>query len=151
MKPGDQPAHWVDDTCAVCPAQLLGAGGFDVTDRPGPDSRYEPTAGYRVNVTTGAPTCVHPFRVSLPVGAYASASHPLPATAPPPVPVTAHLELPAAEEDLEGWCIAMLRVVEPEAMASALAYAETIACTRFPPRRVVAVLRKVWASELARQ
>ncbi|GIJ50045.1 hypothetical protein Val02_69310 [Virgisporangium aliadipatigenens] len=151
MKRGQRSASWEADTCAVCPAQLLGAGEFDVTDRPGRDSRYEPTAGYRVNAVTAAPTCVHPYRVGLMPGAYASTNAPLPQASPPPAPEPAHLELPTDADDLEGWCIAMLRVVEPEEMASALARAEATAVTRFPARQVVAVLRKVWASELARQ
>jgi hypothetical protein len=50
----------------VCPAQVLGPGRFDVTDRPGPDSQYDSQAGYRVNRHTGRAVCVHPYRVGLP-------------------------------------------------------------------------------------
>lgn len=64
--------RWAEDTCVVCPAQRLGLGefDFDVVDRPS-SSRYDPRIGHRVD-TTGAPVCVHPYRVGLPPGAYAS-------------------------------------------------------------------------------
>lgn len=68
---------WRFETCTACPAQTLSAGEFDVTDRPGPATRYDPTAGYRVNPTTGLPECVHPSRVRLPAGRYASNGEPL--------------------------------------------------------------------------
>jgi hypothetical protein len=47
--------RWRVEPCSACPAQLLPTGQFDVLDRPGPASRYDPTAGYRVNTTTGLP------------------------------------------------------------------------------------------------
>ena len=64
--------QWSDDTCVVCPAQVWGLGEFDVSDRPGPTSRYDRDLDYRVDVTTGVPVCVHPYRVGLPPGAYCS-------------------------------------------------------------------------------
>src|SRR5690349_20240014 len=125
MRRGQRPRCWNEDTCEVCPAQVLGAGEFDVADRPGRRSRYEPTLGYRVSITTAAPVCVHPFRVGLPAGPYASANVPVPdPPAQPPAPASAHLELPDELVDLEAWFVAMLRVVPTEAMASALARAE---------------------------
>jgi hypothetical protein len=58
-------------------------GRFDVCDRPGPATRYDPTAGHRINTMTGLAECVHPCRVQLPVGRYASNGDPAPVTAPP--------------------------------------------------------------------
>lgn len=147
-----RPVQWEADTCAVCPAQLLGAGQFDVTDRPGPDSQYDPAAGYRVNRRTGAPTCVHPYRVGLPPGAYASARAPVPeALEEPPAPTPEALVLPDDVTDLEGWLIARVRAAGPDRMHRALAAAETEAVARFPTRTVVATMRQVMSVELARQ
>ncbi|NJC66043.1 hypothetical protein HC028_16250 [Planosporangium flavigriseum] len=140
---------WQESTCVVCPAQVLGLGEFDVSDRPGPDSRYEPEIGYRVNVHTLTPVCVHPYRVGLPVGPYASAGKPVPPiTQQPPAPSSAHLELPEDATDLEGWLIATLRTADADAMASALRRAEAIAARRFPARDVVAAMRRVLSVEL---
>jgi hypothetical protein len=141
---------WQDATCVVCPAQVLGPGGFDVVDKPGRQARYDPQIGYRVNLATGAPVCVHPFRVGLPPGLYASAGEPLPSLdAPPPAPGPEQLELPEDVTDLEGWLIAVLRVADPERMASALFRAETTAGQRFASKDVVAAMRRVLANELA--
>jgi hypothetical protein len=59
--------------------------------------------------------------------------------------------LPADPADLEAWFIATLRVVPVDAMASALADAEATASGRFPPREVVAAMRRVLSVELARR
>lgn len=136
----------------MCPAQVLGLGQFDVSDRPGPQSQYNPELGYRVDVSTLTPVCVHPFRVGLPVGRYASDNAPVPdfpQQAPTPSPV--QLELPADAADLEAWFVATLRVVHPDAMASALWRAEAIASQRFPARDVVTAMRRVLSVELTRQ
>lgn len=98
---------------------MLGPGRFDVIDRPCPDSQYDPQAGYRINRHTGQAVCVHPYRVGLPPGAYASANTPLPAPdAPLPAPTPIALELPVELVDLEGWLVAVLRTTDPDRMAS---------------------------------
>lgn len=131
---------------------MLGLGEFDVIDRPGPGSRYDPAAGYRVNVDTGAPVCVHPYRVGLPPGAYASAGLPVP-TIPeePPAPTREALELPDDLVDLEGWIVAVVRAAGPARMHQAVDAVETLAAERFPPADVVAAMRRVLSVELARQ
>jgi hypothetical protein len=153
MKRGDRLLEWCEEAlCSICPAQHLGVGEFDVSDRPGPDSRYDPQAGFRVNLHTLSATCVHPFRVGLPPARYASDHAPLPATTPPtPAPEPVHLELPDDVADLEGWFVATLRACDIDAMASALTRAEATAATRFPARDVVAALRRVLSVELARR
>ncbi len=152
MDLGERLPAWCEDAlCVVCPALVLGLGEFDVSDRPGPQSRYDPQFGYRVNTATLAPVCVHPFRVGLPAGAYASAREQIPAIAEqPPVPSPVHLDLPADLVDLEGWFVATLRVTAPDRMASALRRAEATAAERFPASDVVAALRRVLSVELAR-
>ncbi|MEV6971127.1 hypothetical protein AB0M47_39115 [Hamadaea sp. NPDC051192] len=137
-------------TCEVCPAQLLRFGAFDVVDRPGADNRYDRDRGWRANVVTGAPTCVHPYRVGLPPALYASAGVPLPPSATPaPVPSAADLELPDDPTLLEAWLVALLRCASPERMASTLYEAEAIASQRFGSRDVVAAMRRVMSHELA--
>lgn len=141
-----------DATCIVCPAQSLPLGRFDVTDRPGPESRYDPEVGCRVHVTTDVPVCVHPYRVGLPPGAYCSAGVPVPAVPKePPTPTRDALEVPSDVTDLEGWIIAVIRATGPERIHQALAAAEEIANQRFPERHVVRAMRRVLTVELARQ
>jgi hypothetical protein len=101
---------WRLDTCPACPAQALPAGLFDVLDRPGSASRYDPTAGYRINMTTGLPECIHPSRVRLPPCRYASNHEPLPTpTQPRP---------PDDVADLETWFIAVIRAAPAESRAT---------------------------------
>ncbi|WP_127509076.1 hypothetical protein [Actinoplanes solisilvae] len=91
--------RWRLDTCPACPAKALPIGEFDVLDRPGPASRYDPAAGYRTNATTGLPECVHPTRVQLPACLYASNHEPLPEATGCPSPA----EPPDDLAQLEGW------------------------------------------------
>lgn len=143
--------QWSEDTCAVCPAQALGAGRFDVVDRPSRELAYDPAVGWRVD-RGGTAVCVHPYRVGLPVGRYASAGDPLPdLTAPAPAPTPAALELPEQLSDLEGWLVATLRVVAPERIFAAVNLAEREALQRFTPGEVVTALRRVLSVELARR
>lgn len=139
-----------DATCVVCPAQLLAPGGFDVTDRPGPRNRYDPGRGYRVDVETGTPICVHPYRVGLPPGGYCSAGLPVPEATVPPAPTPDALEMPTDVDDLEAWIIAVIRAAGPARLGQALHAAETLAGQRFPEADVVTAMRRVLTVELAR-
>ncbi|RZU49062.1 hypothetical protein EV385_0797 [Krasilnikovia cinnamomea] len=142
----------IDATCVVCPAQSLPLGQFDVTDRPGPTSRYDPELGCRVDVHTRVPVCVHPYRVGLPPGAYRSGGLPVP-TIPeePPAPTRDALELPDDVTNLEAWIIAVVRAAGPARIHQALAAAETLAGDRFAERDVVIAMRRVLTVELARR
>jgi hypothetical protein len=140
-----------DDTCAVCPALRLGLGEFDVTDRPGPGSRYDRDLDHRVDVATGVPVCVHPYRVGLPPGAYCSAGEPVPAIlSEPPAPIRAALDLPDDVINLEGWIIAVVRAAGPARIRQALDAAETLAGRRFAAADVVTAMRRVLTVELPR-
>jgi hypothetical protein len=147
---GPRP-EWEEDTCVVCPAQMLGPGRFDVMERPGPGFAYDSKIGWRVD-GVGTPVCVHPFRVSLPAGRYASAGDPLPDVAEPtPAPTPAALELPEQLSDLEGWLVATLRVVDSDRLMGAVTRAEWEASGRFAPGEVTSALRRVLSRELARR
>jgi len=140
--------RWRLDPCTVCPAQTLPVGTFDISDRPGPATRYDPTAGHRINGTTGRPECVHPFRVQLPGGHYASAGNgPAPAERQP---ADVPLQPPADVVDLEAWFIATLRREPAESKAAALADAEVAAKQQFPAQDVTAAMRRALATELTR-
>ena len=146
---GPRP-EWADATCAVCPAQVLGPGRFDVVDRPDRDRRYDPSVGYRVEAATGTAVCVHPYRVGLPPGRYASREEPVPVPDQHrPLPTAAALRLPDDVVDLEAWLVAILRVAHPDELAPALRRAEALACQRFAPSVVVAAMRRVVEYELA--
>ncbi|MGH3871868.1 MAG: hypothetical protein ACRDSR_10210 [Pseudonocardiaceae bacterium] len=139
---------WCVGTCVVCPARVLGPGRFDVTDQPGPDYRYNRQIGWRVDAEGNA-VCVHPYRVGLPVGRYASADQPLPdPSVPAPRPTAAALELPADVVDLEGWLVATLRVAVAGELPEVIARAEELAVARFTPAAVTTALRRVLSHEL---
>ncbi|MET7751316.1 hypothetical protein [Micromonospora sp. NPDC005367] len=140
--------RWCEETCVVCPAQQLGPGQFDVADRPGPDFTYRPNLGWRAT-TDGVAVCVHPYRVSLPPGRYASAAEPIPDQAPRPAPTPEALELPADVMDLEGWIVAVLRAAPVDQIFSASARAERLATERFGAKATVEALRRVLPTELA--
>ncbi|MFY1673934.1 hypothetical protein ACN27G_28940 [Plantactinospora sp. WMMB334] len=142
---------WAERTCGVCPAQELGPGQFDVVDQRGPEFAYDREIGWRVS-RDGVAVCVHPYRVGLPPGQYASAGKPVPDLSPAPIPPSAAaLELPTELDDLEGWLVATLRTVEPERMFTAVARAERQAKERFAPGAVVQALRRVLSVELAQR
>lgn len=142
------PEEIQDATCAVCPAQLLPFGQFDVESGPSRDTRYEPDRGWRVNTTTGAPTCVHPYRVGLPPARYASDNLPVPQSPRRPEPTLADVQLPDDPTLLEAWMVAVLRTSPPDALASALFAAEAKALQRFDSRVVLVALRRVMSHEL---
>ncbi|GAA0546576.1 hypothetical protein GCM10010172_30330 [Paractinoplanes ferrugineus] len=148
---GGPLARWSEDTCAVCPAQALGPGAFDVVARPSQEIAYDRQIGWRVD-QAGTAVCVHPYRVGLPPGRYASAAEPLPASSTPtPEPPPEALDLPEDLIDLEGWLVATLRVVDQDRIFGAVARAEREAAQRFAPGEVVTALRRVLSVELARR
>jgi hypothetical protein len=64
--------------CLACPIRQFRVGMFDVADRPKSSTRFDRGTGCRTIPESGIPVCVHPDRVGLPPGAYASAGKPLP-------------------------------------------------------------------------
>jgi hypothetical protein len=111
-------------------------GEFDVCDRPGPATRYDPTAGHRIHTVTGLPECVHPYRVQMPVGRYASNGEPAPA-APAQIPP------PHETPDPQAWLAARLRVAPVESTATAQADTEVITNLRDTTDDVLAAMRRV--------
>lgn len=146
MADGPLP-EWRDTTCVVCPAQVLGLGCFDVVDGPGARYRRDAGLGYRTDAVSGVPVCVHPFRVGLAPGRYASGSErPQEAGA---IPSAAMVELPEDVDDLEAWFVAVVRTADADGLADALSAAEAKALERFGGEQVVAALRRVLTYELA--
>lgn len=66
------PEHIRDEVCAFCPSRVFGPGQFDVAERPDKRWPWDPETGRRVDVETGAGVCVHPHKVRLAPGRYAS-------------------------------------------------------------------------------
>jgi hypothetical protein len=141
-------AYLADGVCEVCPALKLPAGKFDVRPRPGRDSLYRPGYGYRRDIGSTVGVCVHPFRVGLPPGDYASAGTPLP-DREALQPDAAQLELPEDAVDLEAWFVAVLR--SSNAAARAVEQAEATASERFSDEQVIAALRRALSVELSRR
>ncbi|MFC4337583.1 hypothetical protein [Salininema proteolyticum] len=122
-----------------------------MSNKPGPDSQFDKAADCRLNTTTGAPTCVHPYRVGLPAASYASQNLPIPDITvvrdDDLAPTSTALALSAEDDDLEGWLVAHLTV--NGASAQTIEMAETLAGERFPADRVVEALRQVLSYRLA--
>ncbi|KPM56905.1 hypothetical protein ACG83_03450 [Frankia sp. R43] len=138
----DRP--WDEDAlCSVCPGQVHDRGRFDIADGPGPGSRYDTSRGYRCDVMTGVPVCVHPDKIGYSPGRYASAGEPWPAEAsvgPAPGP------LPEQAEELAGWMSALVRHADPGQVDRVLTEAEQAAASRFPAEVVVDALRAALAA-----
>jgi hypothetical protein len=64
--------------CQACPIRRFRVGAFDVADRPKSSTRFDRETGCRTIPESGIPVCVHPDRIGLPPGAYASAGTTLP-------------------------------------------------------------------------
>ncbi|WP_370881748.1 hypothetical protein [Catenuloplanes nepalensis] len=130
---------------------MLGPGEFDVLGRPGREFGYRREVGWRVG-PDGTAVCVHPYRVGLPPGRYASAGEPVPESADEGLlPSEEALRLPEALDDLEGWLVATLRVADDDEIFSAVRRAEQAAAVRFAPDAVVTALRRVLSRELTRR
>ena len=138
--------RWRLDACPACPAQTLPLGRFDVSERPDPATRYDPTAGHRINTITGLPECVHPHRIQLPTGRYASNGEPAPGPAQHQ-PQDPARQPPDEVGELEAWFTATLRQAPVESIAAALADAEAAAKRRLPAHDVTAAMRRALSPE----
>lgn len=133
----------------VCPARCgLGPGEFDVVDGPGPEFKLDREIGWRVDKRTGTGVCVHPYRIGLAPGRYASGGELVPDGAERPAPSAAALVMPDDVTDLEGWLVAVLRVAPSETLFEAVDEAERAASERFAPGTVTEALRRVLSVEL---
>ena len=65
--------------CVTCPAKTHRVGQFDVFEVPRSETYFDSSIGCRIGIETGVPMCVHPDRIGLPPGAYASVGEPVPA------------------------------------------------------------------------
>lgn len=83
-----------DAVCWICPALRLPAGEFDVYPKPTQECPFDPASGLRYDVDK-TPVCVHPYKVGLPAGRYASQGVPVPAAALMARPRTAEEPVPA--------------------------------------------------------
>lgn len=61
----------------MCPSLRFRGGDFDVFERPTSECRFDPVDGFRYTADR-VPVCVHPYKVGLPPGRYASCREPLP-------------------------------------------------------------------------
>jgi hypothetical protein len=140
---GDNGFPWdEDDLCAVCPGQVHDPGRFDIAERPDA-SRYDTVKGYRRDIATGVPVCMHPEKIGFPPGRYASAGERWPGDLEPgPHPG----ELPDDPAALAEWMAALVRHAGPDGLASTLMEAEAAASAKFPAEVVVTALREALAA-----
>lgn len=152
MQDGGRLPKWCEDSCVVCPARRLEPGQFDVIDAPARDYRLNRELGYRADKERN-PVCVHPYRIGIQPGRYASGDLPLPdPAAPAPQPGAAALELPEDIEDLDAldaWLIAVLRTAPDETLREDIDRAQEAAGQQFAPDAVTEALRRVLGKELA--
>ncbi|WP_019870408.1 hypothetical protein [Salinispora oceanensis] len=143
--------RWCEETCGICPAQMLAPGRFDVVARPATELAFNRQLGWRAT-PSGTPVCVHPYRVGMPPGAYASAGEPVPDLANLQVfePPEEALVLPDSLDDLSAWMVAQLRTTDSDRIFSTVAQLERAAGERFAPGEVVKILRRVLSAEMAR-
>lgn len=135
---------WDEDAlCAVCPGQLHDPGRFDVVDGPQPGCRYDSTAGYRRDTASGVPVCIHPDKIGVRPGRYASGGEGWPARTPPAVPAG---PMPAEAGALAGWMTELVRHAGPGRVDAVLADAERQAARSFPADVVVGALRAALAA-----
>ncbi|MCK9876619.1 hypothetical protein MXD59_12660 [Frankia sp. Ag45/Mut15] len=128
--------------CAVCPAQVHDPGRFDIVDGPAEGGRYDASTGYRRDQASGVPVCIHPGKIGVPSGRYASAGEPWPVRAvlgPDPGP------MPHDPDRLAGWMTALVRHAGAGQAEAVLGEAERAAARRFPADVVVAALRAALA------
>jgi hypothetical protein len=128
---GERPFTTDDErgVCGVCPSTRLPGGAFDVHARPSAGSRF---AGGLRRTAAGVPVCVHPERVGLPPGAYASQGAALPWQVPPPL----ELDVFAA------WLRAALTAAPSEVCAEVIERATAVLRAVDPGADVAAVLRE---------
>jgi hypothetical protein len=117
--------------CGICPSRRLPVGGFDVWARPTKECPFNPVDGHRY-APDGTPVCVHPEKVGLPVGAYASANASLAVT----------LELPTEPAELVPYLHDVLYGAAPVLLDDLLAQASEQLRERFPDLNPVSVLRQ---------
>lgn len=128
--------------CGACPSLVEPFGAFDVVEKPSRESAYARQHGYRVDRATQTPVCVHPDRVGLPAGRYASDDEPLPADVEPAEPPP----LPEGPDGLDAWLTGYLNSGPPGTFDKALGKAQDAALAVFPAAAVVDALRRVLES-----
>jgi len=159
------------DACWICPALRLPAGQFDVYERPTRQCPFDPATGFRY--AGDIPVCVHPYKVGLPPGRYASAgtalpnptphpaaqerpaaqsepvrAYPGPAPRPAAVPQADDASImagarPAVPDELLSWMRGLVADAAPDDLADTLGQAEEAALLRFSAESVVEALRQV--------
>ncbi|WP_236705609.1 hypothetical protein [Frankia sp. ACN1ag] len=130
---------WDEDAlCAVCPGQVHDPGRFDVVDGPQPGCRYDAATGYRREAASGVPVCIHPDRIGVRPGRYATAGERWPA---PTSPAAAAGPMPTDAGALAGWMTALVRHAGPARVDAVLGDAEREAARSFPAVVVVEALR----------
>ncbi|MCM3886134.1 hypothetical protein ND747_21155 [Frankia sp. R82] len=131
-----------DDLCAVCPAQVHDPGRFDIVDGPTAGGRYDASTGYRRDLVSGVPVCIHPGKIGFRPGRYASAGERWPdlvELGPDPGP------MPQDPASLARWMTARVRHAGADEAETVLADAEREAARSFPADIVVAALRAALA------
>jgi hypothetical protein len=124
----------------VCPARRLPPAGFDIAEGPG-QVRWQLRDGFRC-LPDGTPVCVHPDRVGLPPGRYASAGDRWPEGLSGGVVAG----MPDEPSMLAAWIAEVIRHASPERVGVVLGEIEAAAAARFGGDVVLAAIRTAIAS-----
>ncbi|MCC2278502.1 hypothetical protein LKL35_24205 [Streptomyces sp. ET3-23] len=117
--------------CGICPSRRFPLGGFDVAERPSREFPFNPVDGHRYT-DAGVPVCVHPEKVGLPPGRYAT-------DGTPPVP---ELRLPNDPVDLDPYLRDLMHSAAPGMLEQLIDQAVEQIPQVFPEVDVVQALRR---------
>ncbi|MEV6673467.1 hypothetical protein [Streptomyces sp. NPDC051162] len=117
--------------CGICPSRRFPLGEFDVAERPSREFPFDPSDGHRYTAA-GVPVCVHPEKVGMPPGKYATDGT---ATAP-------GLRLPDDITDLDPYLHDLMHSAAPGVLEGLIERAVQEIPRAFPEVDVVQALRR---------
>ncbi|MFC5724009.1 hypothetical protein ACFP1Z_27965 [Streptomyces gamaensis] len=115
----------------ICPSRRFPLGGFDVAERPSREYPFNPADGHRYTAA-GVPVCVHPEKVGVPPGRYATDGAPL----------FSELRLPTASADLDRYLRDLMHSAAPGMLEQLIDQAVEQIPHVFPEVDVVQALRR---------
>ncbi|MEU3355783.1 hypothetical protein [Streptomyces sp. NPDC037389] len=117
--------------CGICPSRRFPLGGFDVAERLSREFPFDPVDGHRYTAA-GVPVCVHPEKVGVPPGKYATDG----------VAWSPELQLPDNIADLDLYLHEVMHSAAPGVLEQIIEQVTQQIPRAFPDVDVVQVLRR---------